>query len=469
MRAIRALHAVLVLFAACAAQAQDVRWYTLSVDGVRTGFVRSERNATADTIVESETVDLFVRELGRTAHVQRSIVFRHDRAGNALGFDYQLGSGIRREGWRGTFEHGSLRIHPTAAHAVDVSLQLPADTVFSPDRGVRFEALWSGQQASLDLVAFDPLRRSAGLMRARFVAEDDVGRHVRVAVGGGADASGEDIWFDAQGHLLRAEEQSFGAPLTWTPCAHDCDGRVDAPLDFMGRLVVRSPVRIPGWFKHRTLRYVISRSDGVRPIVAQNAEQAAAFDATYAVVTVCNDCGSETPPSEQVLAHYLEANAWVRSDAPEIRTLALNTVMRGAGVDFRMRKLVRLVKQRMRGTNDFLGYADALTALRSGSGDCTEFAVLLAAFARAHGIPTRIVAGLAYSDRFSGKKDVFSPHLWVQSWDGTRWRSYDAALDGFESTHIALAVGDGEPDVFNRSVAQLPLLRIEKAGVVRDR
>lgn len=469
MRPTRVLHALLALFAASAAHAQDVRWYTLAVDGVRTGFVRSERNAAADTIVESESVTLFVRELGRTARVQRNIVFRHDRAGNALGFDYELNSGMAREAWRGTFEHGGLRIHPTAAHTTDTRLELPDDTVFTPDRSTLFEVLWKGQQTSVDVVAFDPQRRSAGLLRARVVGDDDMGRHVRVAVGGGADASGEDIWFDAQGHLLRAEEQSFGAPLAWTPCAHDCDGRVDAPLDFMGRLVVRSPVRIPGWFKHRTLRYVISRSDSVRPIVAQNAEQAAAFDATHAVVTVCNDCGSEAPPSEQTLAHYLEANAWVRSDAPEIRALALNTVMHGAGVDFRMRKLVRLVKQRMRGTNDFLGYADALTALRSGSGDCTEFAVLLAAFARAHGIPTRIVAGLAYSDRFSGKKDVFSPHLWVQSWDGTRWRSYDAALDGFESTHIALAVGDGEPDVFNRSVAQLPLLRIEKAGVVRDR
>jgi hypothetical protein len=57
----------------------------------------------------------------------------------------------------------------------------------------------------------------------------------------------------------------------------------------------------------------------------------------------------------------------------------------------------------------------------------------------------------------------------VQSWDGRRWTSYDAGLDGFDSTHIALAVGSGEPDEVNRTTAQLPLLRIEKAGVVRER
>ena len=268
------LHALLVLLAACAAHAQDVRWYTLAVDGVRTGFVRSERTATADTIVESETVTLFVRELGRTARVQRNIVFRHDSTGNALGYDFELNSGMAREAWRGTFEHGSLRIHPTAAHAADTRLELPEETAFTPDRSARFEVLWRGQQTSVDVVAFDPQRRSAGLLRARVVADDDIGRHVHIAVGAGADVSGEDIWFDAQGNVLRAEEHSFGAPLTWTPCVRDCDSRVEAPLDFMGRLVVRSPVRIPGWFKHRTLRYVISRSDGARPLVAQTVEQA---------------------------------------------------------------------------------------------------------------------------------------------------------------------------------------------------
>src|SRR4051794_34505903 len=101
MRLTGVLHALLVLLAASTAHAQDVHWYTLAVDGVRTGFARLERTTTADAIVESENVTLFMRELGRTARVQRAIVFRHDRAGNALGFDFQLDSGMTREAWRG--------------------------------------------------------------------------------------------------------------------------------------------------------------------------------------------------------------------------------------------------------------------------------------------------------------------------------------------------------------------------------
>jgi hypothetical protein len=470
MRAICVLRALPLLLAACGAQAQDVRWYTLAVDGVRTGYVRAERSAAADAVVESETVTVFVRELGRTARLQRYIAFRHDGAGNALGFDYELDSGTTRDAWRGNFEHGSLRIHATATHASDIRVELPAQATFTPDPSARFEVLWNGQQTSADVVAFDPQHRSAGLLHASVVADDETGRHVHVAAGGGDDATGEDLWFDARGNLLRAQATLFGALVTWTPCVRDCDATVEAPLDFMARLVVRSPVRIPEWFKHRTLRFVLTRSDGAPVSVASTGEQAVAFGAhRAAVLTICAQCGAAQSPSEAELARYLAPNAWVQSDNAEIRALARNTVAPGAPLDARMRKLVRLVKQRMQGSNDFLGYGDAVGALHSGSGDCTEFSALLAAFARSQGIPTRIVVGLAYSDRFSGKKDVFSPHVWVQAWDGRRWTSYDAGLGEFDSTHIALAVGSGEPDEISRTTAQLPLLRIEKAGVVRER
>ena len=466
----RVLRTLPFLLVACAAQAQDVHWYTVAVDGVRTGYVRDERTTAADAIIESETVTLFVRELGRTARLQRRIVFSHDSAGNPRMFEYELDSGVTREAWQGTFEPGGLHIHSGAKHASDVLVELPPDVTFSSDSSARFAALWKGQQTSLDVVAFDPQHRSAGLLRGRVVADDENGRHVHVAAGGGADVAGEDIWFDAQGDLVRVEQPLFGARVTWTPCVRDCERAVEAPLDFMGRLVVRSPVQIPEWFKHRTLRFVLTRTDGAPVAAAATGEQAVVFGAHQsAVLTICADCGGAEHPSSQELAHYLAPNAWIQSDNSEIRALARNTVSPSAPVDVRMRKLVHLVKQRMLGSNDFLGFGDALGALHSGSGDCTEFSVLLAAFARSQGIPTRIVVGLAYADRFSGKKDVFSPHVWVQSWDGRRWISYDAGLGEFDSTHIALAVGSGEPDEINRTTAQLPLLRMEKAGVVRER
>jgi transglutaminase-like putative cysteine protease len=134
----------------------------------------------------------------------------------------------------------------------------------------------------------------------------------------------------------------------------------------------------------------------MRPRLTMTPEQAVVFDDARAIVTVCPACGAAEHPTNAELQRYLAPNAWVRSDDAEIRSLALNTVMRGASTDYRMRKLTELVVRRMRGGNDFLGYADAVTALHTGSGDCTEFAVLLAALARAQGIPARIAVFIYY-------------------------------------------------------------------------
>lgn len=457
--------ALLLLGAPLCALAQD-SWYTLSVGGERTGYAHIVRQRdSAGTLVDA-TVTQFMRDIAHTGRIRRHTLLRSDASGAPSSFEYGYDAGVERYTWRGTFAGNALTLR--AAGAKPRTLALPDDTVFDPDPATYLAALWTKQRDTLELTVFDPQRQSAGLLRARRLPDDAGGIHVRASAGGGS-APSQDFWFDAQGRIVRIELPNGGAPLTWTPCAHDCDARVDKPADPIAQLVVRSPVRIPGWFKHRTLRFVITRADGAAPSLAATGEQSVVADGNRAVVTICAQCGEPEHPDAAELESYRRANAWVRSDAPEIHTLALNTVARGASVEFRMQKLVRLVKQRMRGTNDFLGYSDAVTALRTGSGDCSEFAVLLAAFARAQGIAARVVSGLAYTDRFTGKKDVFGPHMWVQAWDGAIWKSYDAALDGFDSTHIVLAVGNGEPDVVDRTMAQLPVLRIEKAGVVHDR
>ena len=57
-----------------------------------------------------------------------------------------------------------------------------------------------------------------------------------------------------------------------------------------------------------------------------------------------------------------------------------------------------------------------------------------------------MVAGLAYGSRFVGRAHAFGPHMWVQVWNAERWVSYDAGLGKFDAGHLALAVGDGNPE-----------------------
>ena len=97
-------------------------------------------------------------------------------------------------------------------------------------------------------------------------------------------------------------------------------------------------------------------------------------------------------------------------------------------------------------TNQNLGsaFASASETAQNKSGDCTEYAVLLAALLRADGIPSRVAAGLVWAEYFAGEKNVFAWHLWTQAFIDGRWIDLDATLpageESFHVGHVLLAV-----------------------------
>ena len=232
-------------------------------------------------------------------------------------------------------------------------------------------------------------------------------------------------------------------------------------------MLVASPYRIPETAMRGTIRYRFQFDDGTQWKWPETGEQHVEKDGNAIALTICANCGEEVQPSREDLQLMLEPNDWVQSRDFRIRDFARDA--RGSSVDARMHSLALLVRQHMTGAIDFNRYDSATQAFDSRSGDCTEFAVLLAAAARSRGIPARVVAGLSYASRFLGRKHAFSPHLWVQAWDGARWISYDAALDRFDATHIALAIGDGTPQGFAQVMHAIAHLRIvDAAAIVED-
>jgi hypothetical protein len=55
----------------------------------------------------------------------------------------------------------------------------------------------------------------------------------------------------------------------------------------------------------------------------------------------------------------------------------------------------------------------------------------------------------------------------VQAWTGDRWVSYDAGLERFDATHIALATGDGDPRNMDVDAGASGQWRIEKLGLLK--
>ena len=152
---------------------------------------------------------------------------------------------------------------------------------------------------------------------------------------------------------------------------------------------------------------------------------------------------------------------WLQSAAPEVVSLAKLGAGNAKTRREQMQSLENFVRGFIRNKDLSVGYASALEVAKNPEGDCTEHAVLLAALGRVLGIPTRVVDGLAYVDRYAGGEHVFVPHAWVQAYVDGHWRSFDAALHGFDAGHIALSVGDGDPWRFYAGFKTLGRLRID--------
>lgn len=298
-------------------------------------------------------------------------------------------------------------------------------------------------------------------------------RHVRLSSDGASangvlalqrEVDGEaatTLYWSLAGQHLLPRWNIAGADFASRDCSGGCSAAAE---DFvlLDSLALASPFRIPSSARHRRLRYVFEHETGATPFPATGEQRVVARNGR-SVVTVCADCGDEAAPTPQQLAQYRSANAWVQSDHPQLLSLA-RSVRRGGTLRGRMLKLVQWVQTHMDGERQTMGYASALQAADSRAGDCTEFALLLAALARANGLPARVVAGLTYSSRFTGLKHVFSPHAWVQVWDGERWISYDAGLGDFDSTHIVLGIGDGSPQDYADLLQRVRGMKLVAAG-----
>jgi len=75
-----------------------------------------------------------------------------------------------------------------------------------------------------------------------------------------------------------------------------------------------------------------------------------------------------------------------------------------------------------------VGYASAVEVAESRQGDCTEYAVLSAALCRAVGIPSRVVMGIAYIEKYMEMENRFGGHAWTEAYVGDKWVGIDAAF-----------------------------------------
>ncbi len=159
------------------------------------------------------------------------------------------------------------------------------------------------------------------------------------------------------------------------------------------------------------------------------------------ILTIRKEPGSNLPSSikrEKMFEDgktYLESTPFIQSDHPEIQAKVKETISPDDPAVVKANKLVRWVKENIQ-KKPVLSVPNALETLQHRVGDCNEHAVLLAALARASGIPAQVEAGLVY------QRGRFYYHAWNVLYLGT-WITADSVMGQLPAdvTHIRFVRG----------------------------
>ena len=176
--------------------------------------------------------------------------------------------------------------------------------------------------------------------------------------------------------------------------------------------------------------------------------------------------GAKARPIPQEFKTYLRSSPYLDWKAPSVTAAAKQVAGDSAKPWELAQALWKYVDQTIFIKNLEVYFAPASKVLASHQGDCTEHAVLLAALARARGLPSRVLTGLTQVRRDG--RDIFGYHAWTEVWIDGKWISLDAALQQapVDVSHIALAVSavnDADPmaDVAGGLIRVLGNLQIQ--------
>jgi transglutaminase-like putative cysteine protease len=449
-------------------------WYRIvAADGSPIGHARSETRRRPDG-VETVSEQQILLDSGEadTRILERKVV-REDSSGRPVSISEYSTIGrswSRLEAQIGRDKAEIVRSTPTDRRSSTVPL--------TP--GVRFDSglgLMRGwNRAAMPRLEFDNLNVGAMAVEQVVIEPDqraanaDGGFAVirRRYEGGELRAIGR-LTLAPDGRVRSMTQPMMGTSVTVALSDRESALKPHAAYRLLRSAMVKSPFRISPQAMHGRIRYRFDYKDGLAFSFPGTAEQRAVAAGGGVAVDICNDCGPGLASDRAALDDALRPTAWLQSDHPRLRAIA-RPIARLSTSDSRKMALLAAKARPYLGAIDFAGHFSALETLDRRAGDCTEAAVLLAALGRSAGIPTRVASGLVYSrERYHGVANAFMPHSWTLAYVDGRWRSFDLALDSFDSTHIALTVGDGDSRSILAAGQLASLLEWKEMSEIRSR
>jgi hypothetical protein len=416
-------------------------WMNIVQSGRKIGFSHSKFSADPEGYRLRETVRMRINTMGMVQDINLKTVGRLNRDFSLAGFDFKLESGRFSFNVTGSVSGNVLTVRTRGTGAGrQTEIPLKAKPYLLPAITAAMSAaeLKSGDKYAFDI--FDPATMGQTAVMVEVIGQEDlqvmgeVQSATKVAIN--FKGTSQLAWIGDTGEVLK-EKGILGIQLEKTTrkdALHDL--ATAASADLTQTASVASNVRLEDLAHLSTLKVEIS---GIPVQMVQLNGGRQTFNANILTIekeTISDLSADIQQRSLQNLEKaFLRPEPFIQSDDQKIQTLAQEIAGNHAAPLEKVRLLVEWVYQNI-DKRPVLSLPDALSTLDNRMGDCNEHAVLLAALARAAGIPCRVEAGLVYL------KGRFYYHAWNLVYAG-RWITVDAVYNQIPAdvSHIRLVSG----------------------------
>jgi hypothetical protein len=436
-------------------------WAEIYIAGTKSGYAHSTMTRDGDRLHSGTVMKLKVGRTAQTVELSIEQETTESLAGEPIRFVSTMDMASTRMVTRGTVDRGRVTI---------VSSQFGMDQTQTFDYPSGAFMTWGAYRESLKrgfkpgteytLVMYAPELRMDGPVSAKtnvgewetFSHRGKEGRGQRVTVTMQSPVGSIEMisWVDESGKPLKAKVPVAGLADMELITTDQATAMADfLPPEIFMTTVIKSPRPLDRTHLSRIRFRLSSRLPEVRvaelPTTGQQTVERLDEGSVELVVVRQTHRAQErrdrptSPPDD---SEYLGSNLMMNTRDPMLTSLAARAAADEKEPFKLADRLRRFVTDYISAKTMNIGFATANEVARTKEGDCSEHAVLLAALGRIQGLPSRVVAGLAYAPFFGGQDDIFGYHMWTQFWIDGRWFDFDAALRETECSpaRIALAV-----------------------------
>jgi hypothetical protein len=464
----------------------ETEYLAVFIQGKKVGHAVHIRRVEDETVITSEDVSITISRVGIPLTVKTNETSVETLDGKPLSFESVQLLGFVTMKIAGTVDaNGTVELTSSSLGSEQKSsMPWPEGAVMA--EGLRLLTLAKGLRTGTAYTAkvFTPSMKQA-LEANVTIGEsknvDLLGRVVKlteVATTLAAPTIGQitsTSYVDEDMRTLKSTVPMAGMQVEMVSCAKEFALGDNDVLDMIGAMFVDSPVPLDDPGSAAAITYWLVPNPGPEFTIPttdnQTAERLADGRIKLVVRPVVASAGGTFPyeGKDPALLEATQPTLYLQSDRKEIVELARKAVGDTKDPAEAARRIEAFVADYIEDKSLSVGYASAAEVAVSRQGDCSEFAVLTAALCRAVGIPSQVVAGIAYVKDFAGHEG-FGGHAWTQAYVMGKWVGLDAAFKssgrgGYDAGHIALAVGNGEPADFLNIATTLGRFKIEKLEI----